>query len=93
MSRAHPRVIGKWRERISHTERQPGPQGRGAAVRRCSNGCHRLPSGGLAFSALHEGSGGGAGTVDGAAVLAKLKPGCASLYPRGFDPRRSITGS
>jgi len=39
MSRAHPRVIGKWRERISHTERQPGPQGRGAAVRRCSNEC------------------------------------------------------
>lgn len=39
MPRAHPRVIEKLRERISHTERQPGPQGRGAAVRRCCNGC------------------------------------------------------
>lgn len=46
----------------------------------------RLPTGGLAFSALREESAGGAGTVDGAAMLAKLKPGCASLHPKGFDP-------
>lgn len=68
MSRAHnPRVIEDLRDRIAHLE---GSAGRKAVVLPfgVAEIDARLPGGGLAFGALHEVAGGGAGTVDGAAA-------------------------
>ena len=68
MSRAHnPRVIEDLRDRIAHLE---GSTGRKAVELPfgVAEIDARLPGGGLAFGALHEVAGGGAGTVDGAAA-------------------------
>jgi protein ImuA len=67
MSHARSRVVEELRDRIAHLE--------GSGVRKAvvlpfgvPEMDERLPGGGLAYGAIHEIAGGGAGTVDGAAA-------------------------
>ncbi len=78
MSHTHAsRVVEELRDRIAHLE---GSVSRKALVLPfgVSDVDERLPGGGLAYGALHEIAGGGAGTVDGAA---------AALFAAGISAR------
>lgn len=69
MSRAHnPRVLEDLRERIAHREGSASLKAVVLPFGVAEIDGH-LPGGGLAFGALHEVAGGGAGTVDGAAAV------------------------
>ena len=77
MNAARNRVITELRERIASME-SPASRKAGALPFQVAEVDAALPGGGLAYGALHEVSGGGAGAVDGAA---------AALFAAGIAAR------